>query len=409
LSWSKGPESSSAAAAVLAAAGVAAVIRGDVSGRDGRCIWADAVCKTPLAACEQKSALDEIDAALRLLRGDAVERGAGANAGEVSISREKGLVEIAWFLAPRVFIGFATSPDGGSRFVALWQPDAEPTSLARHKDLLRVAVCYEMLTLRRSRTATSAAFAAKIAAETLNRLAIPLFVVGLDREIVRMNAAARAWLRSDGRLCLSNRRLIGGSAVLNAQLRTAISRATAGPSPDLAIMPLVDGADNRPAVTLSCAPMPEPRDHVLIAIQERRCDLNLAQQTLTALGLTQAERRLASFMATGMSLQKAATASGITFSTARSYLKRIFGKLGIARQSDLVGLVAALTPVFMRDDVGKVASGLVPDFADEPEPDGAHHDTEAALPRRARHDIRLMLADGLAGDQGKEPAPEPYR
>ena len=400
---------SSAAAALLAAAGVAAVIRGDVSGRDGRCIWADAVCRTPLPACDQKSALDAIDAALRLLRKNAAETAPEAEGDEFSIVREKGLVEIAWFLSPRVFIGLSTSQDGDSRFVALWQPNEDPMSLARHKDLLRVAVCYEMVTLSRSRTARSATFAAKIAAETLNRLAIPLFVVRPDREIVRMNAAARAWLRSDGRLCLSNRRLIGGSAVLNAQLRSAISRATAGQSPDLAVMPLVDVADHRPAVTLSCAPMPEPREHVLIAIQERRCDLNLAQQTLTALGLTQAERRLASFMATGMSLQKAASASGITFSTARSYLKRIFGKLGVARQSDLVGLVAALTPVFKRHDVEMGASGLAPDFADEDSSDEPPHEGDSGAMRRTRQDIRLMLADALLSDPGRRAASEPFR
>lgn len=378
-----------------------------MSGQDGRCIWIDAVCKTPLAACDQQSALDEINAGLRMLRSDGCHGSAKSKAGDPAISREKGLVEIAWILTPGAFIGLGTAADGSARFVALWQPDAGPASLARYKDLLRIAICYEMVALRRSRTAASAAFAAKIAAETLNRLAIPLFVVRLDREIVRMNAAARTWLRSDGRLCLSNRRLIGGSAVLNTQLRSAISRAMAGPSPNLAIMPLVDVADHRPAVTLSCAPMPDPPDHVLIAIQERRCDLNLAQQTLTALGLTQAERRLASFMATGMSLQKAAEASGITFSTGRSYLKRIFGKLGIARQSDLVGLVAALTPVFMRDDAG-TPGALGTDFADEAGPEDPLQDGEAPPLRRAGDDVRLVLTDGRVGDV-LGVAQEPYR
>lgn len=119
-SWAKRSESSSAAAALLAAAGVAAVIRGDVSGRDGRCMSADAVCKTPLAACDQKSALDEIETGLRMLRGNGCDASAGPGASV--ISREKGLVDIAWFLAPRLLIAFATAADGGARFVALWQP-----------------------------------------------------------------------------------------------------------------------------------------------------------------------------------------------------------------------------------------------------------------------------------------------
>lgn len=387
------------------------MIRGDVSDRDGRCLWEDAVCKTPLEPCEQKTALDKIAAALGALRAGGAQASPGS--GDVVVSQEKvgGLVDITWFLAPDVLIGCARSPDGGWRFVALWQQSAEAASLACHKDLLRIAVCYEMGMLRRSRTASNAVFAAKIATETLNRLAIPLFVVRPDRQIVRMNAAARSWLRTDGRLRLANRRLIGGSAVLNTQLRTAIDRVTSGPSPDPAIMPLVDVADHGPAVTLSCAPMPEPRDHILIGVQERRCDLNLAQQTLTALGLTQAERRLASFMATGMSLQKAASESGITFSTARSYLKRIFGKLGIARQSDLVGLVAALTPVFLSDDLGGTDEPETePEFCDDSEPEHPRRiDADAESFRRARPDIALVLSDGLVGDAGREPASEPYR
>jgi DNA-binding CsgD family transcriptional regulator len=394
---------------LIAAAGVAAVIRGDVSDRDGRCIWADAVSRAPLSASEQKSALDEVAAAVRAIRADGSEAPTGIGDAPVGRERIGGFVEIAWSLGRRVLVACAASPDGGARFVALWQQDADPASLARHKDLLRVAVCYEMVLLRRGRSASSAAHAAKIASETLNRLAIPLFVVRRDREIVRMNSAARTWLRLDARLCLSNGRLIGSSAAVNAQLRTAINRATGGPAPGLAIMPLVDDSNGRPAVTLSCAPMHEPQDHLLIAVQERRCDLGLAQQTLTALGLTQAERRLASYMATGMSLQKAASASGITFSTARSYLKRVFGKLGIARQSDLVGLVAALTPVFHGDDSGCTEQDDGPGFSDSADRKMANgNEPEAAPFLRARQDLRPFHADGLTVDPGREAASEPH-
>lgn len=410
-SWSSGAESSSAAAALLAAAGVSVVIRGDISERDGKCVRADAVCRTPFAADDQKAAVDEVAAALRVLRRDRPQEAARSG---TSMSRERigGMAEIAWFLSPKLFVGCAICPSVGSRFVALWRQAGDLASLAAQKDVLRMAVCYEMVLLRRSRAAGNAALTAKIATQTLNRLAIPLFVLGPDREIVRMNSAARAWLRADRRLKLSNRRLIGGSALLNAQLRAAVERSTMGPSPDLAIVPLAEAAGSGPAVTLSCASMPEPRDHVLIAVQERRCDLNLAQQTLTALGLTQAERRLASFLGTGMDLQTAASTSGITFSTARSYLKRIFGKLGIARQSDLVGLVAALTPVFLTEDAARpdrpgathdLAEGAYSeDFLEKPDEDRP----TPSFGRLARNQ-HLVLAERGIDHSGLEPGPDP--
>ena len=46
------------------------VIRGDISDGDGKCVRADAVCKTPFAADDQKAAVDEVAAALRMLRRD---------------------------------------------------------------------------------------------------------------------------------------------------------------------------------------------------------------------------------------------------------------------------------------------------------------------------------------------------
>ncbi len=295
----------------------------------------------------------------------------------------------------------ASSPSGGERTIRATSPGSRTCSAP--PSATKWCCCGA------AKSITSAALAVKLATQTLNRLAIPLFVTGLDREIVRMNSAARTWLRTDGRLRLSNRRLVGASSVLNAQLRTAVQRATSGPTPDLAIVPLTDTGTSGPAVTLSCAPIVELPDHVVIAIQERRCDLNLAQQTLTALGLTQAERRLASFLATGMDLQSAAAASGITFSTARSYLKRIFGKLGIARQSDLVGLVAALTPVFLTDAAARPdGSGTAQEPTEEGEPEDSLEasDADPGVPRLGdgRHASHLVLAERSAGDAGSEPS-----
>lgn len=61
-----------------------------------------------------------------------------------------------------------------------------------------------------------------------------------------------------------------------------------------------------------------------------------------AFGLTPAEARLATLLATGEALEDAADTLGITRETARSRLKSIFHKTGTHRQAALVALLAAL-------------------------------------------------------------------
>jgi DNA-binding CsgD family transcriptional regulator len=63
---------------------------------------------------------------------------------------------------------------------------------------------------------------------------------------------------------------------------------------------------------------------------------------LQAFSLTPAEARLASLMASGMSLEDAAEKLTIARQTARTQLKAIFMKTGTHRQSQLVALLSRL-------------------------------------------------------------------
>jgi DNA-binding CsgD family transcriptional regulator len=65
-------------------------------------------------------------------------------------------------------------------------------------------------------------------------------------------------------------------------------------------------------------------------------------EALRLLGLTQAEGRIAALVGAGHSRPEAAEALGISEWTAREALKRVFSKLGISRQSELVKLVHRL-------------------------------------------------------------------
>jgi DNA-binding NarL/FixJ family response regulator len=56
-------------------------------------------------------------------------------------------------------------------------------------------------------------------------------------------------------------------------------------------------------------------------------------------GLTSSEARLAAALASGLSLEDAAEREGWTPSSARTYLKTVFSKVGVSRQADLVRVV----------------------------------------------------------------------
>ena len=58
--------------------------------------------------------------------------------------------------------------------------------------------------------------------------------------------------------------------------------------------------------------------------------------------LTHKEAQLALKIAEGEGLEAAARNAGITYETARSYLKNIFAKLGVSRQAELASLVQKL-------------------------------------------------------------------
>jgi DNA-binding CsgD family transcriptional regulator len=67
-----------------------------------------------------------------------------------------------------------------------------------------------------------------------------------------------------------------------------------------------------------------------------------AAMAAAAFGLTPAETRVLKSLLSGCTLAEAATALGITRSTANTHLDHIFAKTGVARQADLIRLAIEL-------------------------------------------------------------------
>jgi DNA-binding CsgD family transcriptional regulator len=65
--------------------------------------------------------------------------------------------------------------------------------------------------------------------------------------------------------------------------------------------------------------------------------------------LTRTEARLVAALARGERLEAAARALGVTLRTGRTYLKRVFVKMGVSRQADLMRLVLSGPPLICSD------------------------------------------------------------
>lgn len=163
--------------------------------------------------------------------------------------------------------------------------------------------------------------------------------------VVYANAAMEALLRRAHGLRLREGRLATASQVpqerLQAMVTAALAPAAAGtPSPDALTLATGPSA----TLTLQASPargtaaryLPHPPLALLTATPLHPDD-PVPQSALRQLyGCTPAETRLAMGLVSGLTLRAAAQASGTSYETARTTLKRVFVKVGVHSQSQLV-------------------------------------------------------------------------
>jgi DNA-binding CsgD family transcriptional regulator/PAS domain-containing protein len=195
-----------------------------------------------------------------------------------------------------------------------------------------------------------AAFAA-----TLDSLVTPVVLVGAGRQILYANPAAQRMLEAGEAISSSNGLLASATSGATRALAVAISHATGdegeigrrglgiplrdrdGASSVLHVLPLAGRTDIRADavaavfVTDVSTPFVAPTDLVAALFD-----------------LTPAEARVFALMVTRHTLAEAAAALGVERSTAKTHLMRLYDKIGVRRQSDLVQVAAALAPPITR-------------------------------------------------------------
>lgn len=181
--------------------------------------------------------------------------------------------------------------------------------------------------------------------QSLARMSTAAMLVDADARLLASNEAAEVLLRAERGLRITRGKLTVTVRAQQQALREAIARGTAPALADTGVTLRITLAD-RAALTLSVVLVHRSRAWLApgapAALIIDASDLSPddeAERLRARFGLTAAEARFAIEILKGDGKHAAASRCGITYSTARSHLSRIFEKTGVRRQAELVRLI----------------------------------------------------------------------
>lgn len=159
------------------------------------------------------------------------------------------------------------------------------------------------------------------------------------------NPALKRMLRQSEGLCLRARRLQTTDPASSERLGELILRAGESPRTPGEALHIHTDAGHR--LALRCMPVragcllyhPERALTLIMVTSATTEPLPTAQALRRRHGFTPAQSRLAATLASGAALREAARHCGISYETARVYLKQLFLKTGAHRQAELVGVL----------------------------------------------------------------------
>lgn len=186
----------------------------------------------------------------------------------------------------------------------------------------------------------------------LTHTAIAVLLLDRNQRIVFANAAAEKLLASGTCLTTIKGTVMSRESRSNRELKKAILEVVAR-KPDAGAEIKIDREQGRP---LLATVLPLPAGNQFFLDLESRaccavfvCDPESVQESRSNLiariyGLTPAETRVLDSILSGTGLAHAARQIGVSLTTARTHLQRIFDKTGTGRQAELVSLVMTSTP-----------------------------------------------------------------
>jgi DNA-binding CsgD family transcriptional regulator len=195
----------------------------------------------------------------------------------------------------------------------------------------------------------------------LDAIPAPTVLVRGDRSVVASNARASGELRSGNFIRQMNQFLTTSTRAETHLLHGAIHSVLADDGPATRMLLASDAnSGQRTILEVRRLSLPQPAtvtvEPLCLVTMLRRADVTSVARVAAAYGLTQSEQRLVAQLATGSNVRDAAEAVGIKESSARTYIKRVFMKMGVSRQAQLISLVSSQS-VLLRNEGDEEGSG----------------------------------------------------
>lgn len=172
-------------------------------------------------------------------------------------------------------------------------------------------------------------------------------VVGSDCRILYFNESADDVLKSHNGIVVDRTgTCIAACARVREDFHHAIRNAAGNADAAPRFVTLSDSEDMEP-LTAVIMPVGQSRAAIMFTVPGRFAPPSL-DSLVELFGLTRVEATLAQTIASGGTVEEAATNCRVTVETARTYLKRIFQKVGVHRQVDLVQLILTTPAALVR-------------------------------------------------------------
>jgi DNA-binding CsgD family transcriptional regulator len=253
----------------------------------------------------------------------------------------QGEAPLIWSKSNRHLIGIGDRVGNLATFTALVYDTPNPVDTSERRNLVRVGLTYanQLLHERTGKVINKPPLLPDI---ILQSLSFGVAVVTATGSIDYLKDSSGEWLAKNGVLDILNGRLAAKTPYNQNLLHNALVAATDGAQKTSVLQ--LEAEEDAPLNTLIILPLQDAPSRALIIFGQEQEDSALRDLVLQTFGLTLAERRLTQHLLAGKSLAAAAKEANLTISTARSYLKRIFAKTGIHRQSQLMTLFYKMMP-----------------------------------------------------------------
>jgi len=190
--------------------------------------------------------------------------------------------------------------------------------------------------LAQSRAQSAPAAPDRVGDQALDRLSMGVVVIDEAGAVVFTNQRGGALLAARDGLMLDSAGVCRAERRADSEALAAARRETVAQQESVAL-----SVERAEAAPLRLVVMPfDETGRVLLFITDPDEPAPLSAELIGQMfGLTRAEARLTAALAGGLDLAEAAETCGITKTTARSYLKQVFMKVGVSRQAELVQAV----------------------------------------------------------------------